>query len=55
MQEFGRQRLMYQEEHVTDFFPSTEMEDTLSSASYLSIHVDPSNALENNAECTQNY
>ena len=35
MQECGRLKLMYQKEHVTAFFPSSEMEDTLSSMHYL--------------------
>lgn len=52
MKKFGRLGVMCQEEHVADFFPSSEMVHTLSSASYLSIHVDTSNALENNTEWT---
>lgn len=43
---------MYQKEHVTAFFPSSEMEDTLSSMYDLSMHADPSNALEHKPEWT---
>lgn len=50
MQEFGRLRVVYQEQHVTAFFPISELENIFSFTSYLSVHVNPSNALENKSE-----